>query len=176
MGAEIDFLLWIQRNIRNPILNPVMVFITNVFGGVGVFWILITLLLFVHPKTRRTGIAAAIALVVQAVAVNLIVKPIVARPRPYDACTALVPLVKRLWDYSFPSGHTACAFSVAAVCFVKLKKRYGVPLLVIAILVALSRMYVGVHYPTDVLGGLIFGLAAAWLGCFIVRKKIPEKK
>ena len=99
---------------------------------------------------------------------NFLLKNLVARIRPYDMMDTLIPLVNKPTDYSFPSGHSGCAFAVAGVYVRNLPKRAGIPLLILAILIALSRLYVGVHYPTDVLAGLIIGVALSYLAEWVV--------
>lgn len=101
---------------------------------------------------------------------NLLLKQIVARTRPYDAIPDLVPLVARLTDFSFPSGHSAAAFSAAGVFVKTLPKRFGIPLFLFAVVIALSRLYVGVHYPSDVLCGVISGLLISYAARFCVDK------
>ncbi len=101
---------------------------------------------------------------------NLFLKQIVARTRPYDAIPDLVPLVARLTDFSFPSGHSAAAFSAAGVFVKTLPKRFGIPLFLFAVVIALSRLYVGVHYPSDVLCGVISGLLISYAARFCVDK------
>ncbi|MCH4040554.1 MAG: phosphatase PAP2 family protein [Eubacteriales bacterium] len=175
MSNEMQFLLWLQNHMRSDILNHIFVFITNFFGQAGILWIAAAVLLLLFKKTRPAGIACAIALAVQGVLINLVIKPIVARPRPYDACSLLIPLVTRLKDYSFPSGHTGCAFSAAIVMAKMLPKKIGVPAVIIACLLGFSRMYVGVHYPTDVLAGALIGIGSAIVG-MLITQKITERK
>lgn len=175
MSNEMQFLLWLQNHMRSDILNHIFVFITNFFGQAGIFWIAAAVLLLLFKKTRPAGIACAIALAIQGVLINLVIKPIVARPRPYDACSLLIPLVTRLKDYSFPSGHTGCAFSAAIVMAKMLPKKIGVPAVIIACLLGFSRMYVGVHYPTDVLAGALIGIGSAIVG-MLITQKITERK
>ena len=112
MSNEMQFLLWLQNHMRSDILNHIFVFITNFFGQAGILWIAAAVLLLLFKKTRPAGIACAIALAVQGVLINLVIKPIVARPRPYDACSLLIPLVTRLKDYSFPSGRLISSVSI----------------------------------------------------------------
>lgn len=175
MSNEMQFLLWLQNHMRSDILNHIFVFITNFFGQAGILWIAAAVLLLLFKKTRPAGIACAIALAIQGVLINLVIKPIVARPRPYDACSLLIPLVTRLKDYSFPSGHTGCAFSAAIVMAKMLPKKIGVPAVIIACLLGFSRMYVGVHYPTDVLAGALIGIGSAIVG-MLITQKITERK
>ena len=93
---------------------------------------------------------------------NVTLKNLVARTRPYEVVEGLVLLIEKQRDYSFPSGHTCASFAAAGVYWRMLPKKFGIPLVILAAMIAFSRLYVGVHYPTDVLAGLLIGLFAAW--------------
>ncbi|MCD8337033.1 MAG: phosphatase PAP2 family protein [Lachnospiraceae bacterium] len=159
---EADILLFIQENIRNPFLNPVFKAITHLGDG-GFFWIALTVFLLCFPKTRRAGIYSVCALLGSLLVNNLILKNLVNRTRPYEVIEGLVCLVAPAKDASFPSGHTGASFASAVAVYRQLPKRYGVLLLILAALIAFSRLYVGIHYPTDVLGGLVTGIALGML-------------
>lgn len=158
LNLDSNILLFIQDNIRNPILTPIFLVITTLGNG-GMIWILLTLLMLCIPKTRKVGYMAALAMIGSLLINNVLLKNLVARTRPYEVIEGLICLVRQPRDYSFPSGHTTTAFAAAWVIFRRLPKRFGVPALVLAILIALSRLYVGVHYPSDVLFGVIDGIA-----------------
>lgn len=171
-------LLFIQEYIRNDILTPFFTVITTL-GNAGLIWIVISLLLLFNKKTRRAGIISIFSMLMLLIINNLILKNLVARTRPYDVIDTLIPLVKKPTDFSFPSGHAGCAFAAAGVFVRNLPKRAGIPLLILAILISLSRLYVGVHYPTDVLAGLIIGLALSYLAEWVVtlwekRREVKE--
>lgn len=100
---------------------------------------------------------------------------IVARPRPFAEIEALIPMITKPKDFSFPSGHTTASFAVALVMLRMLPKKFGIPAVVLAALVAFSRLYLGVHYPTDVLTGFVIALVGSTLSVWIVRTK-PEDK
>ena len=102
-------------------------------------------------------------------------KNLVGRIRPYEVITGLQLLVAKPIDASFPSGHTSSAFSVAWVLLRKMHCRYGVPMVVFAAVIGFSRLYVGVHYPTDVLIGMISGIGCAYLAEFLI-KRWEQKK
>ena len=160
LTAEQNFLLWIQDNIRNDMLTPVFVFITTL-GNAGIVWILMSVGMLFFPKTRKAGVACLISLLLSLIVDNVILKNLVARTRPYDVIPGLTSLVGAMKDYSFPSGHTGSSFAAAVVMLRMLPKRYGIPAVVLAVLIGLSRLYVGVHYPTDVLAGAMIGSGIA---------------
>lgn len=174
IAMEADILLWIQNNIRNDVLTPIFKFITTL-GNAGVIWIVLSVGLLIPKKTRRVGVLALVSLLFSALIDNVILKNVVARTRPYDVIEGLTSLVGAQKDYSFPSGHTSSAFAAAGVMFRGLPKKFGIPILVFACLMGLSRLYVGVHYPSDVLGGALIGTGIAlftyWLGTLVVEKK-----
>ena len=153
-------LLWIQNSLRGGILNPIMVFITHL-GDKGLLWIAVTLVLLFIPRTRKTGFTSAIAMVIGLIVANLILKNWVARPRPYVTIEQLQLMIEVQKDFSFPSGHSTNSFACAWVLLRTMDKRFGIPALILAILIAFSRLYVGVHYPTDVIAGILIGICAA---------------
>ena len=161
---EAQILLFIQENIRNEVLDPIMLTITSL-GNAGIVWIIISLILLIIKKTRKIGICCAVALILQLTLINGILKNIVGRIRPYEVIDGLNCLVGVQKDPSFPSGHTTSSFAVAWIIFKKLPKKFGIPALILAALIALSRLYVGVHYPTDVLAGVFIGIL---LGIFAI--------
>lgn len=166
---ESNILLYIQEYCRNPFLTPFFKFITTLGNG-GAIWILLTLLVLAIPQTRRTGCMMAAALLGTLIINNILLKNLVARTRPYDVIEGLTYLVRRPVDLSFPSGHAGCAFAAACIMFRKLPGRYGIPALALAILIAFSRLYVGVHYPSDVLFGVVSGIANSFAAEVIVER------
>ena len=174
---EVQILLWIQENLRG-VMDGIWVFITSL-ADKGWFWILIALVLLIFKKTRTTGVTVLLALVFNHILTNEILKDVFGRPRPYTVSTELVTLIKQLSSYSFPSGHTSTSFAAAFVLFRMLPKKFGIPALVLAAMIGFSRLYVGVHYPTDVLGGIVVGFMCSVWAHYVVRvitKKIEEKK
>lgn len=160
-------LLWIQENMRTDLMTAIMRGITRL-GDNGCLWIVLAIVLLVVGKTRRVGAASALSLLLTYLVVNLGIKNIVARIRPYEVIEGLNRLVPAEDSFSFPSGHSAHAFAVGLVVFFMLPKKIGVPTLVLAFFISISRMYVGVHYPTDVLVGMLIGSAFACLSVWIV--------
>ena len=173
MKMELQILDWIQQ-MRTPVGDVWMVFISRL-GNAGMIWILFTCLLLMIPRTRRWGAALAVALCLDAIICNILLKPMVCRIRPCDVNQTVQLIIARPADYSFPSGHTASSFAaVAALYFAGAKKWWKITL-PLAILMAFSRMYLYVHYPTDVLGGLIIGLLCGWIADMIIQK-VMEKR
>ncbi len=156
-----NILLFLQEYVRNPVLTPVMKVITTLGNG-GAIWIALTILLLAIPKTRKIGCMSLIALLGTLLVNNMLLKNLVARTRPYEVIEGLTYIVRKPSDYSFPSGHAGCSFSAACIMYRRLPRRYGVPALILAILISVSRLYVGVHYPSDVLFGVISGIAISY--------------
>ncbi len=162
-----SILLWIQNSVRGGFLTPVMKVITHL-GDKGIFWILVTLALLILRKTRPLGVVCMVSMVIGLVITNLIIKNWVARIRPYEVIQGLECIVGKEHDFSFPSGHTTNSLACAWVLFRKAPRKMGVPALVLAILIALSRLYVGIHYPTDVLAGAVIGIFSACVAMWLV--------
>lgn len=120
-----NILLFIQEAIRSPVLDPVMKVITSL-GNAGILWILLTVLLLIPKQTRRVGMISALALLASLLVSNILIKNLVARTRPYNAIAALIPIVPKPSEFSFPSGHTASSFASATVFYRKLPKKYGI--------------------------------------------------
>ena len=176
---EINILNFIQDTFACPFLDRVMPIIT-LFGDKGIFWIAVALILIIIKKTRKTGVMMGTALLLGLIIGNVILKNAIARTRPYDVNTAMQAelLVKALSDFSFPSGHTTAAFELATVWMMR-DRRFGIPALVFAFVMAFTRLYLYVHYPTDVIGGMAVGILCGVAGYFIVDKiwnKVTAKK
>lgn len=171
---EIQILNMIQ-NLRTPVGDTIVPLITGL-GDAGIIWIILTLIFLIIPKTRKTGVILTAALLVDLIFCNMLLKNLVARTRPFDVNTAVQLLIAKPRDYSFPSGHTAASFaSVTALYFAGEKKMWKAAL-VLAVLIALSRLYLYVHYPTDIVGGVIFGSISGYMGYRIVEWMRKKKK
>lgn len=152
-----------------------MAFITSL-GNAGIIWIVLAVVLLILPKTRKTGIIVAAALLMDLILCNLILKNLVARVRPYDVNTAIAILIKKPLDFSFPSGHTAASFAAMTALFLAKMKKAWIAALILAVLIAFSRLYFYVHYPTDVLGGAVVGILSGIIGYTIVEKIDKRRK
>lgn len=162
---DVDALLWIQNNLRSEELTALMEKIT-LFGEHGIFWIVICLSLMAFKKTRRIGIICSLSLALTFICCNLLIKPIVDRLRPWEAYPVLKPLLEDPGDASFPSGHTANAMGPAWALFLtgydnKKARIWGVLAVILAFFIGFSRIYLGVHYPSDVICALILGVLCA---------------
>lgn len=166
---ELSILDFIRTHLTCGFLDTVMPLITRLGNG-GIFWIALAVLLLIPRKTRKLGAAMAIAMLLDLLLCNLLLKPLVARTRPF-ALRDVALLIEAPHDYSFPSGHTAVSFAAAgALSF--MKARGSRPALILASLIGLSRLYLYVHFPTDVLGGVLVGLFCGFFGAYLT-KKLP---
>ena len=176
---ESGIILWIQENIRGPVGNVFWQFITHL-GDEGYLWIAMGVVLLFFKKTRPIGFTVLISLLFDFLTINVVLKGLVARPRPFVVNELIKPLVGGVSPYrSFPSGHSGGSFAAMFALYRWVPKKIGVSALFLAALVALSRLYVGVHYPTDILGGFIIGFvcsALAYTVVKIVMNKRGEKK
>lgn len=174
---EETILLWIQNNLRAEWLTPVVKGITYL-GNAGILWIILSLVFLIFKKTRKTGICTSTALIFDLLSVNVLIKNLAARTRPYELIEELTILIEKQSDYSFPSGHTAASFAFVSVLWFTAPKKVSIPLTVLACLISLSRLYLGVHYPTDILGGAVIGVVcgiAAVAAINFVEKKIKKE-
>lgn len=188
---EISILDWIQ-SMRTPIGDVVIPLITKL-GDAGMIWILLSVVLLFNPRTRKSGAILAVALCVDVVLCNGILKNLFRRIRPCDVNTSIQLLVARPDDFSFPSGHTAASFAAVAalmlagekkrpkgipVCQGKtaIERKLWIPALALEVFIAFSRLYLYVHYPTDILGGIAVGIFAGYAGYWIVKQLWKKKK
>ena len=178
---DLPILEWIAANLRCAFLDAVMPVIT-LLGNGGIFWILTAIVLICIPRQRKTGFAMGAALFIGLIVCNVTMKPLIARPRPYDYQLEhfgkmISLLIAAPHDFSFPSGHTLASFEAATVLILN-NKKLGIPAIVLAALIAFSRLYLYVHYPTDVIFALVMGIAFGFLGNWIVQKiawKVTQK-
>ena len=173
MGIEFKILDLLQ-NIRTPVGDAVMCFITRL-GDAGMVWILLAVILLVIPKTRKSGIVLMTALCVDLVLCNGILKNLFARIRPCDINTQVHLLIARPDEFSFPSGHTAASFTAVAALYLSGEKKLWKPAFMLACLIAFSRLYLYVHYPTDIAGGILLGTLMGYV-CVQAADRIKYRK
>lgn len=164
----------IQQYLANDFLNLLIPRVSSL-GDAGLIWIVLSVLLLLFPKTRKAGLASGIALLFMLVTGNMILKPLVARLRPFAVNTAVELLIPPPTDFSFLSGHTYASFASASAIF-RNSRRIGIPALILASLIAFSRLYLYVHYPTDVLFGILLGILAGWIGNRLSERLLRQRR
>lgn len=173
LNLDGGFLLWVQEFIRQAWLDPVVSFYTKL-GDAGIMWIAVCLALLIFPKTRRAGFCGAIALVLSLLCTNVVLKNIFTRTRPWLVVEGLTAMVAEHDPNSFPSGHTSASFAAATALWRVLPRRWGWAALTAAALMGLSRLYVGVHFPSDVIVGVLVGCFCGWAAFKLL--KLAEEK
>ncbi len=175
----IDFDLNINnfiQSLRTPFLDTFFTVITRL-GDEGIVWIALAVLFLFFKKTRKIGITMAIALLLGMIVGNEILKKIFERPRPFDTPGAILSadqlLIPRPGQFSFPSGHTTSSFAAAVSIFIY-NKKYGIAALVLAVFIAFSRMYVYVHFPTDIMAGTVLGILCALTAALLWNKWLEK--
>ena len=166
-AAELAILNWIQAHLRCGPLDAVLPWATHLCDH-GEVWILLAAVLLAIPKTRRAGACVACALVLDLLLCNVWLKPMIGRIRPFAVDPSVLLLIAPPTDASFPSGHTAASFA-AVLALNRAGSRLWRPALALSLLIAFSRLYLYVHWPTDVLGGAAVGALAGWLGARLVQ-------
>lgn len=181
LGFDFSILDFIANNIRNDFLDPVMAAF-SMFADKGIGWIILGLILLIPRKTRPAAAAALAAMTIGLLLGEFAVKSIVARPRPFIAYesfhSAPMPFelnMGKASGYSFPSGHTCCSFAFATAMF-KVNKRVGFSAAFVAAIVGFSRLYNYVHYPTDVIAGMLLGIAIGLVTIYIFKKLDIDNK
>ncbi len=164
-----SILLFIQNNLHAGFLDRLMPGVTAL-GNAGAIWIAAAIALLLTKRFRRQGLLLLAVLALCYVSGNLLLKPIAARIRPCNADAAAVLLIPRPTDFSFPSGHTMTSFACAAV-IAYVSPVAGIGAYLLAFLIAFSRLYLYVHYPSDVLAGMLIGTALALL-CVMADKRL----
>ena len=170
LAVDGGILLWIQEAVRSAALDPLVIAYTHL-GDVGMLWIVLSVILLCLPKTRKAGLVSLLALLLGLLCTNVVLKHLVGRTRPWLTVEGLVPLIAEHDPNSFPSGHTCASFAAASAWCRTLPKR-GMKVLgvVLAVLMGASRLYVGVHFPSDVLAGCLVGLLCGWLAWLLWRR------
>ena len=169
-GFDEQALVWIAENVRCAVLDPFMKLYTQL-GNTGMLFIVLGVLMLLFKQTRKAGLSALCAMLIGLIVVNFTIKPLVSRPRPWLVIENFVNLVEEHDPNSFPSGHTNAAFAFAlAVCMSAPKRWMKVTAVCMAVVMGLSRLYVGVHFPSDVLAGAVIGSLCGLAGTWVIRK------
>jgi len=180
MQWELNFLKSLQ-GMRTPFLDELMKGITFL-GDKGWFWIAVAVVMLFFKKTREMGLAALVAMVIGLVLGNGVMKNVVGRARPSWIDETVKLIIENPHDFSFPSGHTQASFAAAVAFWAYMKKwggawtLAGVASVVLAALIAFSRMYLFVHFPTDILAGLALGILFAYISCPIAHWLLRKAK
>lgn len=156
-NAILDF---IQTYMRNDLLDFILPYLTKLGNG-GILWIIVAIAFLISKKYRINGIKLAISLLLCLLIGNITLKPLIARIRPFDINTGIELLISRPTDFSFPSGHTMSSFAAAVIIY-NANKKMGVASLILAALIAFSRLYLYVHFPSDILAGMVIGTAISF--------------
>lgn len=158
---ELDerILFFIQENMRNPVLDRVMVFITSL-GNAGFLWIGIAFLFILQKRYQKCGISLLCSITLSMFLGDNLLKPLIGRIRPCNQFPEVELLIPAFTTPSFPSGHTMVAFASATI-IIYYHRKFGVLFYIVAALISFSRLYLFVHYPSDVLGGIILGITTS---------------
>lgn len=170
-------ILYFLQGLHQPFLDRLMTGI-SFLGNAGWFWIVLTAVFLFIPRYRVCGVTMAVALILDLLICNVGLKNLVARERPCWIDPSVQLLIPSPEDFSFPSGHSAASFAAASAIALHHRKE-GAAALILAALIAFSRLYLFVHFPTDVVGGCLVGTACAVLAYFTVKavgKRIQKKR
>lgn len=151
-------LLYIQENIRNNFTDKLMICISSL-GDMGFIWVLISFILFILKK-KKEGTLLMLTLTVSFL-LSEIIKRSINRHRPHGIVENLIMLINEPRGSSFPSAHTATSFAVSSMIFMLFGKKYGILALILSALIGFSRVHLGVHYPSDVVTGMMVGIVSA---------------
>ena len=168
MPFDFEILYFIQEHIVSPFLSDVMIF-ASALGEYGIIWVVTAVIFIFFKKTRICGILMLCSLAFCLITGEFITKNLVCRIRPCYQDMTINMLVERPKSYSFPSGHSSSSFTAASILFY-FNKKIGVLALILAGIIAFSRMYLFVHFPTDVLTGIVWGIIGAAIVLLIYRK------
>ena len=166
-------ILYAINNLHNPILDKIMIAITSL-GNAGLFWIGLGIFLSCIKKTRKCGILMLISMLLGLIVGNGILKNVIARQRPCWIDTNIPLLIPNPHDYSFPSGHTLASFEAVTMIYLH-NKKWGAISLILAVLIAFSRLYLFVHFPTDIIGGIVLGVIIS-LSVYYGYEKLKNNK
>lgn len=158
-NLDIHLIQWMDAHIHNFLLDQVMPWITCL-GNNAILWIITGVLLLTIRKYRKAGLMIFATIILYTVLGEVILKPIIQRPRPFIDMPNLHLLIPKPASFSFPSGHAAGAFAICSI-LAKLFRKFGILFFILAAAIALSRVYLHVHYPSDIIAGAFLGLGCA---------------
>ena len=174
-SLQLEFqILNLIANMRTDLLDTMLPMISS-FGDKGIGWIVLSVILICIPRYRKAGITMGLALIFCLLVGNMTLKPLIARPRPYTYFPEMTLLIAPLADFSFPSGHTFASFASATALFLYHKKA-GIAAYILAAIIAFTRLYLYVHFPSDVIAGMLLGIFSGWLAYQIVQSVSTHKK
>ncbi len=176
-GYELEILEAIHK-LQCPFLDFIIPKI-SFLGNAGMIWIIFAAVLLCFKKTRRCGFAVGAALIISLILDNIILKNVVARERPFTVDPSIELLIPKPTDYSFPSGHTLSSFASATAMMYYERRPYGRIALAFAFVIAFTRLYLRVHFPSDVLGGAVIGVGFGFLAIIVTQyafKKISARR
>lgn len=174
-NIDINILQFIQNYLTNPHLDRPMISL-SACGDMGLIWICFTIIFLTTKEYRTMGKVAVVSLILDVIIINILIKPMVNRIRPFNLVEGIQLLVPKPTDYSFPSGHTAASFCVLLV-ILKMSKSKWLKIFtsILAVSIAYSRLYLFVHYPTDVLCGAVFGSLIGIFSVYLYKKGYLDK-
>ena len=170
-----NFIFQVVSSCHCPLLDRFFTFFSEI-GNFGIIWIILIICVLCSRRYRYYGVTAILALIISMILVHLILKPVIDRPRPFEFYEGLQLLIPPPVGASFPSGHAASSFAVAA-CLFAANRKVGIHTIILAALISISRIYLFVHFPSDVLVGAILGCMSALLALLFKRQvinKIPR--
>jgi undecaprenyl-diphosphatase len=167
-----QLLLWIKDTFAHPVLDKMMIFISSL-GNEGMCWIVLALVFFLLGYRKKVwrdrGVVLASAMLADVLLCNVILKPLVNRTRPY-VLLGYDTIVSPPGDASFPSGHTAISFAAAAALYA-INKKWGIAAYIFSVIMGFSRLYLGMHFPLDVLAGAVVGTVSAKIALYLLKKR-----
>ncbi len=169
-SIDVNLLIFIQEKMHTTVMNKIMPIITSL-GNAGFIWVVITMLFLINRKYRKVGFMMVLGLILVTILGEGIIKHVVHRTRPCVDMPTVEMLIKKPTSYSFPSGHTSSSFVAVGILMNNVRK-YGIYALLVAVLIAFSRLYLFVHYPSDVVGGITLGLVCAKIVNTIFKKRL----
>ena len=172
---DLYILFFTQNFLQYYFLTPIFIFITYL-GDYGSIWLVIIICLLLHNKTRRIGLYALLAYALCLLITNGILKNVIGRERPFNVHSEIAPLINKPTDYSFPSGHTTMAFTIALFLNNFCDNKKGRRMILLATLIAFSRLYLGVHFLSDIIAGFVVGWIIAKFVYWLYKQMFYCKK